>query len=294
MPVYRERLTKNFTVIDNRILRDPRLKGEVKGLLVWLLSHNSQWKIIIRVVMKEMGWGRDKVYRLLKHLSELGYVHRSQERDQRTGSFGDVIYSIYANPSHHPAFGGTANAHTPLPDLPFPGKSKAPKRRNKEPKEIPPTPAVSDFELDSGRGANIASHDPACNGNAQHRSPGFEQFWTAYQPDPYMSRHAAERKWQRMVEAHRQKAIELLPLYLADCKASGRKRVNTVRYLNERIWEGYSDTRRPSMVTLRPGSLQWAKWREHYLANGQSVSFMDARAAEGKIFEVPTEWPPSD
>jgi hypothetical protein len=295
MPVYRERITKNYTVIDNRILRDPRLKGEAKGLLVWLLSHHSQWKIIIPVVMKEMGWGRDKVYRLLKHLSELGYLHRSQDRDQRTGSFGEVSYCVYANPSRHPAFEGTASADGPLPDSPLPGKSKASKGRSKELEESPPTPApVSELELGPARGERISPHDAPRNGDAQHSHLTFERFWTAYAPDPYMSRHAAERKWQRMGEAHRQKATESVTLYFADCKASGRKRVNAVRYLRERIWDGYSVIRRQSTVTLSPGSPQWIKWREYYVAIGQSVSFMDARASEGKIFEAPTEWPPNE
>jgi hypothetical protein len=177
MPIYRERLTKNYTVIDNRILRDPRLKGEAKGLLVWLLSHHPQWKIIILVVMKEMGWGRDKVYRLLKHLSDLGYVHRSQDRDQRTGSFGEVSYCVYANPSCHPAFEGTASADGPVPDSPLPGKSKASKRRSKELKEIPPTPApVSELELGPGRRESISPHDPPRNGHAQHSHLTFERF----------------------------------------------------------------------------------------------------------------------
>lgn len=294
MPIYRERLTRNYTVIDNRILRDPRLKGEAKGLLVSLLSHHPQWKIIIKVVMREMGWGRDKVYRLLKHLSALGYVHRSQDRDQRAGSFGEVSYCVYANPSCNPAL-GTASADGPLPDSPLPGKSKASKRRSKEIKKIPPPPAsASEPELGPGRGESASSHDPPRNGDAQRSKLTFERFWTTYTPDAYMSRHAAERKWQRMGEAHRQKAIESLALYFADCRASGRKRVNAVRYLQERIWEGYSDPRRQSMVILNPGSPQWIKWREHYVSTGRSVSFMDARASEGKIFVVPTEWPPDE
>jgi hypothetical protein len=290
MPVYRERLTNNFTVIDNRILRDPRLKGEAKGLLVWLLSHHPQWKVIISVLMKEMGWGRDKVYRLLKRLSELGYVHRSQDRDQRTGSFGEVSYCVYANPSCHPAFEGSASADGPLPDSPLPRKSKASKRRSKELNEIPPTPApVSEPKL----GPDRRESSPR-TGDAQNSYLTFERFWTAYAPDAYMSRHAAERKWLRMGEAHRQKAVESLTPYFADCKASGRKRVNAVRYLRERIWEGYSVIRTQSMVPLRPGSPQWIKWREYFVAVGRSVSFMDARGSEGKIFEVPTEWPPNE
>jgi len=48
MPVCRERVTKNYTPISNRVLRDRRLKGEEKGLLAWLLSHDPHWKIIIR------------------------------------------------------------------------------------------------------------------------------------------------------------------------------------------------------------------------------------------------------
>ena len=95
MSIRRERVTKNFTAISNRVLRDRRLKGEEKGLQVWLLSHDPDWKIIISVVMREMGWGRDKTYRLLKRLSQFGYVHRVQERDPDPAGSASLLHRFF-------------------------------------------------------------------------------------------------------------------------------------------------------------------------------------------------------
>ena len=42
--------------------------------------------------MREMGWGRNKTYNILKQLSEFGYINAMQERDPVSGAFGEVIY----------------------------------------------------------------------------------------------------------------------------------------------------------------------------------------------------------
>jgi Helix-turn-helix domain len=126
MPVCRERVTKNFTPIPNRALRDPRLKGEEKGLLAWLLTHDPHWKIVIPVIMREMGWGRDKAYRVLKRLCEFGYIQRAQERDPGSGAFGEVSYTVYSNPNSNSAY-AAAIVEQPLPDSPLPEKPKASK-----------------------------------------------------------------------------------------------------------------------------------------------------------------------
>jgi hypothetical protein len=285
MPIHRTRPTKNFTVIDNRILRDDRLKGEETGLLVRLLSRPPRWKIIIAIVMREMGWGRDKTYRLLNRLIDLGYVHRDQERDNVSGSFGEVVYSVFAEPSQNPASRNLAPIDNPLPDSPLPRKPKAPKEEKKESTKIPPTPTIGKTRT-SDQASQSRTGDPVLITN-----PSFEEFWIGYKPDRYMSRHAAERKWNRMDELDRRAALDATPVYLDDCRAIGRKRVNIVRYLDDRIWEGYMK-KDATRVTLHPDSPQWIKWRAHFVATGQSTSFMDARAREGKVFTVPTEWPP--
>ena len=68
MPIDRGHPTKNYTKIDNRVLRDGRLGGKEQGLLVSLLAHCPTWKIIIPLFMTKQGYGRNKTYSVLNHL----------------------------------------------------------------------------------------------------------------------------------------------------------------------------------------------------------------------------------
>jgi hypothetical protein len=280
MPVCRERVTKNFTAISNRVLRDPRLKGEEMGVLVSLLSHDPHWKIIIPVIRREMGWGRDKVYRILKRLCELGYIQRAQERDPGSGAFGEVSYTVYSNPESNLTY-SAAIVEQPLPDSPLPENSKASKERNIDIQETPPTPSL-DFR-------------PAIRGEASKKpTPMFEEFWRAYAPDPYMSRKKTERQWPRMSPTDRQKAFNSVPAYLADCRTKKRTRVSVVRYLRDKIWEGFSLTENTTtMPTIKPGSPEWNAWRDNLVATQpRRVAFFDNQGREGKTYTVPSKWPP--
>jgi hypothetical protein len=180
MPVCRERVTKNFTMIPNRALRDRRLTGEEKGLLAWLLTHDPHWKFVIPVIMREMGWGRDKSYRVLKQLCEFGYIHRAQERDPGSGAFGALSYTVYSNPGSNSAH-AAAIVEQPLPDSPLPEKSKASKERNKDSQETPPTPSSN------SEPAIVGPNESAIQQASKMLAPTFEQFWHAYAPDAYMS-----------------------------------------------------------------------------------------------------------
>ncbi|MGZ5874327.1 MAG: hypothetical protein ACXWKP_19690 [Bradyrhizobium sp.] len=288
MPVRRERVTKNYTSIPNRVLRDRRLNGEKKGLVVWLLSHDPHWKIIIPVVMREMGWGKNKTYNMLKQLSEFGYIDRVQERDPVSGAFGQVTYTIFSNPDDNSAY-AAAIIEQPLPDSPLPEKSKASKERNKESQETPPTPSLNSEQAVGGLNENPIQRD------AKEPVPAFEQFWHAYLPDAYMSRSKTERQWRRMIPADCQKALNAVAAYLADCRANNRKRVSAPRYLRDRIWQGFSAAENiTTRMTIRPGSPEWDAWRKHLVATQPSrvVAFFDHQGREGNAYTVPSRWPP--
>lgn len=287
MPVHRKRPTKNFTSIENRVLRDNRLSGEAKGLLAWLLSHGPNWKIIVRVIMREMQWGRDKTYRLLGRLCEVGYVYREQERDDKNGCFGEVCYYVYSDTESNPHL---VTFDEPLPDLPLPEKSKASKERNKETQEIPPTPQLHRVRENDER--RISSRESERTDNGGGCNTDFEECWNAYGPEPYMSKKAAQRVWRRMSVIERQQAHHAVTRYLADCKTNNRKRVNVVRYLRDKVYEGFPTTTRRPMVTLLPNSPEWQAWHRYMIERGQSVSFMESRAKAGIGYTATAKWPP--
>jgi hypothetical protein len=287
MPVRRERVTKNYTPISNRVLRDRRLNGEKKGLVAWLLSHDPHWKIIIPVVMREMGWGRNKTYNMLKQLSELGYINRVQERDPVSGAFGEVSYTIFSNPDDNSAY-AAAIVEQPLPDSPLPEKSKASKERNKERQKAPPTPSLNSEQAVGGL------NEDALQQNSKEPEPAFEQFWQAYSAAPYMSRSKTERYWRRMIPADRQKAFNAVDAYLADCRTNNRMRVSIFRYLRDKIWQGFSAAENiTTRMTIKPDSPEWDAWRKYFVAKQPSrVAFFDQHGRDGKTYTVPTKWPP--
>jgi hypothetical protein len=288
MPIRRERVTKNYTSIPNRVVRDPRLKGEHAGLLVWLLGHDPNWKIIIPVIMRKMGWGRDKTYRILKQPSEFGYIQRAQERDSGSGSFGEVSYTVFSNPDDNSEYAATAFEH-PLPDSPLPEKSKASKERSIDSQETPPTPSLkSDQAID-------VVNENAIQQISKQTTPAFEEFWKAYSPDPYMSRSKTERRWRRLTPEQRQRANCAVAAYLADCITKNRKRLSVVRYLGDKIWEGFStaENMTTSWTTITPGTPEWAAWRAHFVATQHHrVRLFDTHERDGKTYTVPSRWPP--
>jgi hypothetical protein len=288
MPVHRERVTKNYTSISNRLVRDRRLNGEKKGLMVWLLSHDPHWKIIIPVVMSEMGWGRNKTYNMLKQLSEFGYINRVQERDPVSGAFGEVSYTVFSNPDDNSAYAATI-VEQPLPDSPLPEKSKASKERNKDRQKAPPTPSLNSEQAIDGLNENAVQR------NSKQPVPAFEQFWQAYLPDAYMSQSKTERQWRRMIPADQQKAFNAVAAYLADCRANNRKRVSAPRYLRDSIWRGFLAAENiTTRITIKPGSPEWDAWRKYLVATQPSrvVAFFDHQGREGRAYQVPTRWPP--
>jgi hypothetical protein len=287
MPICRERVTKNFTSISNRVLRDRRLKGEHIGLLVSLLSHDPNWKIIIPVTMREMGWGREKTYNILKQLSEFGYVHRTQERDPISGLFGEVSYTVYSNPNDNSEYLATA-FESPLPDLPLPEKSKASKEERIDSQEAPPTPSLNSEQAIEAVNENVVQS------NFKQPVPTFEQFWQASSPDPYMSQSKTERQWRRMIPADQQKAFNAVAAYLADCRTNNRKRVSVSRYLRDRVWQGFSASENATtMWTIKLGSPEWNAWRKRFVTmDPRLVLFFDKQGREGKSYTVSSKWPP--
>ena len=237
--------------------------------------------------MSEMQWGRDKTYRILKRLSEFGYINRVQERDPGSGSFGEVSYTVFSNPHDNSDYAALI-VEQPLPGSPLPEKSEASKERSIDSQETPPTPSLNSEQ------ANGAVDEDAVESNSKRPTPAFERFWQVYSPDPYMSRSKTERRWRRMTPEERQKAYHAVAAYLADCLTKNRKRLSIVRYLGDKIWEGFSAAETTkTMTTIKPGSPEWAAWRKHLVATQpHRLEFFDHQGREGKTYTVPSSWPP--
>jgi hypothetical protein len=74
MTVVTRQRTENFALVPNAVAEDDRLSFEARGLLVYLLCKPNNWKVRITDIQNAGGIGRDKTYRLLKELRDVGYI----------------------------------------------------------------------------------------------------------------------------------------------------------------------------------------------------------------------------
>jgi hypothetical protein len=86
------------TKISNAMLQDSRLSYDARGLLGDLLSRSDGHEITVSSIIKRGGVGRDKVYRMLKELSDLGYAVAEQDRNS-IGQFDRQQYRITDSPT---------------------------------------------------------------------------------------------------------------------------------------------------------------------------------------------------
>lgn len=98
--VFRSKLTANFTVLPNKMLRDKRLSFKARGLLSLVLTNTGDWKINKGWVEEQTdkGEGREAITSALKELRGLGYVTLEQFRT--AGGFFDNIWSFYDTDGH--------------------------------------------------------------------------------------------------------------------------------------------------------------------------------------------------
>lgn len=74
--IKRSKHTTDYTVIPNAIMEDQDLNCECLGMLTYLIGKPSNWKIQAEFLGKRFGWGKTKVYTILKKLIDAGYVTR--------------------------------------------------------------------------------------------------------------------------------------------------------------------------------------------------------------------------
>ncbi|MYW66049.1 hypothetical protein GTY65_18610 [Streptomyces sp. SID8379] len=78
------RHARDFTVIANKAIRDPRLSHTARGILVYVLSLPSGSPVNVRTLSDGFPQGRLAVSKAVKELRELGYWVTRTERDSRS------------------------------------------------------------------------------------------------------------------------------------------------------------------------------------------------------------------
>ena len=74
--ITRRKKNNNFTVLDNKTIKDPALSWKATGLLCYLLSLPDNWKVISEHLASVKTDGITVVRSSLSELEEAGYIRR--------------------------------------------------------------------------------------------------------------------------------------------------------------------------------------------------------------------------
>ena len=87
--IYKKKHERDYTIIDNSLLRDKRLSLQARGLMSYLLSNKETWQISFQKIQQETGVKRGQLESIIKELQA--------ERTTIKGKY-KVIYTVYEEP----------------------------------------------------------------------------------------------------------------------------------------------------------------------------------------------------
>jgi hypothetical protein len=93
--IYKKKHERDYTIIDNNLLRDKRLSLQARGLMSYLLSNKETWQISFQKIQQETGVKRGQLESIIKELQALNYL--KVERLTIKGKY-KVIYTVYEEP----------------------------------------------------------------------------------------------------------------------------------------------------------------------------------------------------
>ena len=139
MSIFRVNKTKNYTIINNHILRNKEASLKAKGLLVWMLSCDDEWNFSLEGMKMCLKEGEDALRSALSELENLGYLQRTKlmpesytnEKGEKivVRSQIEYIYDIFEHPQD------TTILHTENQYVEF-QYTENPLQRNTKDKEI--------------------------------------------------------------------------------------------------------------------------------------------------------------
>lgn len=208
---------KNFSMLGNAMLQNPKLRNDALGVLVFILSHPEDWHFEVEWLCRERKLGRDKAKRVIAEIISAGYCHRVRPRNA-DGTLGPYEYVFSDDPetiadlatSRKPVTGQATVVEPasgpPGPGRPAPGK---PVDYNKEDSSTKKqTNSESDFDLE-GKGVRARLR--------HHFSEHIFASWFAGVAFSHQAATAIAETTSKIVRDWLQKQYE--PDLLAACKA---------------------------------------------------------------------------
>ena len=86
---------RDFTVLQNEMLRDRRLCLKTKGLFAVMLSRPGNWQLSVSGLSAYTGAGRDAIRSALKELREAGYLTMEKQSHGERGKFAGSVYILH-------------------------------------------------------------------------------------------------------------------------------------------------------------------------------------------------------
>jgi len=172
--------------------QDERLSFEARGLLWYLLSKPSDWKVVIGDLMKAGHCGRNRVYRILRELQDEGYLVRERGRDEK-GRLMTPIYRVYEQPhtQNRDVDGKAETEGAPRTQNPHVDNGTLQNRDDTEQKDLAETPKAV---VSAGDGQTSQGKRTGTNGTAKpktERQLMFEAICAAF---GYDAKHLTDSK----------------------------------------------------------------------------------------------------
>jgi predicted transcriptional regulator len=114
------RVGQPFTAVPNEVIRNPDISAHAKALYAYMMSRPGDWDFYVKEIQKNFAEGRDRIYKSLDELIDLGYV--TKQRLRENGRFSGTVYHV-GLPDNSPL--------TDLPDTALPDTA-TPTHTNKE------------------------------------------------------------------------------------------------------------------------------------------------------------------
>lgn len=96
MSIIRIHKQKNFSIISNIALNDPKLSMKARGIWATLLSKPDDWTIYVSQLVKTCCDGKTSIYAGLKELKDAGYIEHVFIREN--GKFAKGEYILHEEP----------------------------------------------------------------------------------------------------------------------------------------------------------------------------------------------------